>query len=43
MVIRELVGNLDVFLEVMEEIFYGEFFEYFLGLVILLWEEIFWL
>lgn len=42
-VTRELAGNLDVFLEVMEEISYGEFLEHPLGLVTSPWEETPWL
>lgn len=40
---RELAENLDVFLEVMEEISYGEFLEHPLGLVTSPWEETPWL
>jgi hypothetical protein len=39
----ELANNLDVFLEVMEEISYGEFLEHPLGLVTSPWEETRWL
>lgn len=40
---RELAGNVDFFLEVMEEISYGEFLEHPLGLVTSPWEETPWL
>jgi len=42
-VTRELAEDLDVFLEVMEEISYGEFLEHPLGLVASPWEETPWL
>jgi len=42
-VTRELAENLDLFLEVMDEISYGEFLEHSLGLVVSPWEETPWL